>query len=79
MTQTIEVPKFTVTGVVIETPPTTPGLWFLSCGENDSTFEPTAVFYDPKGVLVVEDLSLGITPVDYFHFGLTAPKWLRQK
>jgi len=74
----IKVKAFKVRGKVIETSPTTPGLWFLACDENDFTFEPTAV-YEVKGHLMVEDLNLGRTDLQAFHDGLINPRWLRQQ
>ena len=76
MRQSFVVPEIEVFGEPINVAPSIIGLWFLRCGENDYKYEPCAIV-EIKSMLFVDDLSLGKTPVDIFHNGITDPEWLR--
>ena len=54
--------------------PTTTGLWEFICGENDGLPERCAIMSQRSQVLVHSE-HLGVTPLRYFHDGLTQIQW----
>jgi len=68
---------FDVYGTSRKTMPDVPGLWFLSCCENDNNYEPVAIIQGEE-CLMLCDMSLGVTPLDILHNNIIEPRWMQQ-